>query len=125
MPLLYYVAVHDLKVVKWNDPGTGGGAAVIGGSLPTPAPSPIQPPIARRELGITRPVLLFTALVPIPMGLFFPWLISRWHLQPAFFALEPLRWLGALMMPIGGRTGARCSRTKISSRGSPANSARW
>jgi len=54
-----------------------------------------------RSHGITRPVLLFTALVPIPAGIFIPWLISRWHLQPAFLGIEPLRWVGAAMIPFG------------------------
>jgi protein-S-isoprenylcysteine O-methyltransferase Ste14 len=50
---------------------------------------------------LTKYGIMFTLIVPVPMAGIIPWLITRWQPQPALFGIEPLRWLGMLMIPVG------------------------
>jgi protein-S-isoprenylcysteine O-methyltransferase Ste14 len=50
-----------------------------------------------RRLKLTKIGAIFTLLVPVPVVIVIPWYITRWNLQPAFFGLEALRYLGALL----------------------------
>jgi protein-S-isoprenylcysteine O-methyltransferase Ste14 len=45
--------------------------------------------------------ILFLFVAPGTFSVLLPWVMSRWHLQPAFFGLEPIRWLGVLVL-VGG-----------------------
>jgi protein-S-isoprenylcysteine O-methyltransferase Ste14 len=45
--------------------------------------------------------MLFTVLVPLPMGVGIPFLITRWQMQPPLTGFEAGRWLGVLMIVIG------------------------
>src|SRR5262245_53565429 len=45
--------------------------------------------------------LLFTLLVPTPMGVGIPYLITRWQMQPPLTGFEAGRWLGILMIVVG------------------------
>ena len=49
----------------------------------------------------TLECLLFEIFAPGLVVGVIPYVISRWQFQPAFLGLEPLRWLGALMIPVG------------------------
>ena len=44
---------------------------------------------------------VFLCLAPGTVAGLIPWWISRWQLQPSFFGLEPLRWLGVLLIVLG------------------------
>jgi len=62
-------------------------------------------------MGITLVGALFTLLVPIPAVAIVPWYITRWVQQPAFLGLEPLRYAGLALIPIGAvvyATGLTC-----------------
>jgi protein-S-isoprenylcysteine O-methyltransferase Ste14 len=43
---------------------------------------------------------VFLCLAPGTVAGLIPWWISRWELQPPFFGLEPLRWLGVLLIAL-------------------------
>ena len=43
---------------------------------------------------------LFLFLAPGTVAGLIPYWISRWELQPSFFGLEPLRWVGVLLMAL-------------------------
>lgn len=51
--------------------------------------------------GLTMSGVMFTLVVPGPMAGVIPWFITRWRFQPAFFGLEPLRWVGAAAIAVG------------------------
>jgi protein-S-isoprenylcysteine O-methyltransferase Ste14 len=55
----------------------------------------------KRRLKLTRIGAIFTLLVPLPVIVVIPWYITRWSFQPAFFGLEALRYLGAVMIVAG------------------------
>jgi len=40
----------------------------------------------------------FLCLAPGTVAGLIPWWISRWEVQPSFFGLEPLRWIGVLLI---------------------------
>jgi len=40
----------------------------------------------------------FLCLAPGMVAGLIPWWISRWKVQPSFFGLEPLRWIGVLLI---------------------------
>ncbi len=44
---------------------------------------------------------VFLCLAPGTVAGFIPWWISGWRMQPAFFGVQPLRWLGALFIAAG------------------------
>jgi protein-S-isoprenylcysteine O-methyltransferase Ste14 len=45
--------------------------------------------------------ILFTLIVPTPMAVGIPYLITRWQMQPPLTGFEAGRWIGALMIVIG------------------------
>lgn len=55
----------------------------------------------RISLRLTTIGAIFTLLVPVPVIGVISWFIAHWTLQPAFFGLEPLRYLGAALIVIG------------------------
>jgi protein-S-isoprenylcysteine O-methyltransferase Ste14 len=44
---------------------------------------------------------LFLCLAPGTIAGLIPWWISKWRLQPAFFGIQPIRWLGVLLIALG------------------------
>ncbi|HYL91799.1 MAG TPA: isoprenylcysteine carboxylmethyltransferase family protein [Alphaproteobacteria bacterium] len=44
---------------------------------------------------------IFLVVVPGTVALYVPWTLSRWHLQPPLLGLEPLRWLGPILIAAG------------------------
>lgn len=58
---------------------------------------------ARETKGISPwlAALLFTLLVPTPMGVGIPWLITRWQMQPPLAGFESGRWIGGIMILVG------------------------
>jgi protein-S-isoprenylcysteine O-methyltransferase Ste14 len=44
---------------------------------------------------------LFFAIAPVTVAGIAPWWISRWHPEQAFLGIEPLRFLGALLVAAG------------------------
>ena len=55
----------------------------------------------RKELHPVTAAILFTLLVPVPMAVGIPFLITRWRMEAALTGFEPGRWLGALMIAVG------------------------
>lgn len=52
--------------------------------------------------GLTVRTVLFEVLVPLPACGIIPYFMTgHWQLQPAFFGIEALRWVGAAIIPIG------------------------
>jgi|SRR5579863_353880 len=45
--------------------------------------------------------VIFFFIAPSTVAGWVPWWISKWRPQPPFFGLEPLRWLGALLIGVG------------------------
>jgi protein-S-isoprenylcysteine O-methyltransferase Ste14 len=53
------------------------------------------------RLRLTQIGALFTLLVPVPVVGIIPWYITRWIIQPAFLGVEPLRYVGAVLIVAG------------------------
>jgi protein-S-isoprenylcysteine O-methyltransferase Ste14 len=45
--------------------------------------------------------LVFLVIAPGTAAGLVPWLVTRWRFEPALFGLEPLRWLGGLLIAAG------------------------
>jgi protein-S-isoprenylcysteine O-methyltransferase Ste14 len=45
--------------------------------------------------------ILFFAIAPVTVAGIVPWWISRWHVDPAFFGIGPLRILGGVLIAAG------------------------
>ncbi|HYV62448.1 MAG TPA: isoprenylcysteine carboxylmethyltransferase family protein [Bryobacteraceae bacterium] len=65
---------------------------------------------------------VFLFLAPGTVAGLIPWWISGWRLQPAFFGLEPLRWLGVLLILLLGLPVLleSCGRFAVEGLGTPA-----
>ena len=69
---------------------------------------------------ITGSVIFLFAAPGIVAGLI-PWWISGWHMLPALGGIEPLRWLGVLLLLLGGVLLAETfTRFALQGRGTPA-----
>ncbi len=55
----------------------------------------------RKGLSPTAAALVFTLLVPIPMAVGIPYLITRWRMQPPLTGFEAGRWIGVAMIVVG------------------------
>lgn len=55
----------------------------------------------QKGLHPTVAAIAFTVLVPFTMAGVIPWLITRWHFQPALLGVEAGRWIGAAMIAFG------------------------
>jgi protein-S-isoprenylcysteine O-methyltransferase Ste14 len=56
---------------------------------------------ATKGLSPEAAATVFTLLVPTPMAVGIPWLITRWQMQPPLAGIEAGRWLGAVMILVG------------------------
>jgi protein-S-isoprenylcysteine O-methyltransferase Ste14 len=56
---------------------------------------------AGRGLSPTTAAIVFTLLVPAPMAVGIPYLITRWQMQPPLSGFEAGRWLGVVMIAVG------------------------
>ena len=45
--------------------------------------------------------LLFFVIAPGTLAVYIPWLITDWHLKPAFLGLDALRVVGAALVFLG------------------------
>jgi len=45
--------------------------------------------------------IVFLFVAPGIVAGFIPWLVSQYRLEPALFGIEPLRWLGGLLLLLG------------------------
>ena len=56
---------------------------------------------AGRGVSATTAAIVFTLLVPLPMAVGIPYVITRWQIQPPLSGFEAGRWLGAVMIGVG------------------------
>jgi protein-S-isoprenylcysteine O-methyltransferase Ste14 len=56
---------------------------------------------AGRGVSATTAAIVFTLLVPLPMAVGIPYLITRWQMQPPLSGFEAGRWLGVVMIAVG------------------------